>query len=138
MRLRERRNHDEIEVNLTPLIDVVFLLLIFFVLTTTFEKEARLHIELPKASSGEQSPLQKPAEIIIDADGTIELLGSAELGSPEVDWYSALKARAATQQDLAIVVRADRQTPHGAVVTVMDGARQLNLLNLSIITERTH
>lgn len=133
MRLRERRRNDEIEVNLTPLIDVVFLLLIFFVLTTTFEKEARLKIELPESVSGEQSPLQEPAEIVIDAEGGIELLDH-----PESDWYSALKARAATDHDFAIVVRADRDTPHGAVVTVMDGARQLNLLNLSIVTERSH
>lgn len=132
MRLRDRRRNDEIEVNLTPLIDVVFLLLIFFMLTTTFEKEARLNIQLPSASSGEQHPTPtKPAEITISATGEIQLTGAE--GEP---WRAALQQRASSDPETPIILRADRETPHHAVVEVMDGVRILNLFNLSIMTEQ--
>ena len=128
MKLREREHGTDFEVNLTPLIDVVFLLLIFFVLTTTFQKEARLQIDLPTSSSSEQMPLKNPLEIAIDATGLI-LVGG------EPDWKLRLQQDSAKPVPAPIVLREDRQTPHGSVVEVMNQARTLNLLNLSILTE---
>ncbi|MBT7308814.1 MAG: biopolymer transporter ExbD [Gammaproteobacteria bacterium] len=124
MRLREQ-HPDEVEVNIAPLIDVVFLLLIFFMLTTTFEKEARLTIDLPAAESPPQQPLEQPTEITIDAGGTIY----------PAQWRAALQQLSTLPGEHPLLLRADRQAPHGAVVEVMDRARQLHLLNLSIVTE---
>lgn len=131
MKLRERTHDADFEVNLTPLIDVVFLLLIFFVLTTTFQKEAQLLVDLPGANSAEPQPLQQQVEIVVDQEGTITLQGSDHL-----DWYSVLKGRLQQEPGLNLVVRADRLAPHGSVVIVMDAARQLHLTNLSIVTEQ--
>ena len=129
MKLREREHGADFEVNLTPLIDVVFLLLIFFVLTTTFEKEAQLKVELPTASSAENHKLKDPIEIAIDASGKIQLQDGES-------WQQRLREESAQPQPAPITLRADRQAPHGTVVEVMDLARQLRLLNFSIITER--
>jgi biopolymer transport protein ExbD len=131
MKLRERTHDADFEVNLTPLIDVVFLLLIFFVLTTTFQKEARLQVDLPGAASGESQPLQQMVEVVVDPQGRIQLQGS-----DHPDWYSVLKGRLQQHPELSLVVRADRLAPHGAVVVVMDAARQLKLTKLSIVTEQ--
>ncbi len=131
MKLRERTHDADFEVNLTPLIDVVFLLLIFFVLTTTFQKEAQLLVDLPGSSSGESQTLQQQVEIVVDQEGGIMLQGS-----DHEDWYSQLKERLQHDPALKLVVRADRLAPHGSVVIVMDAARMLQLDNLSIVTEQ--
>ena len=131
MKLRERTHDADFEVNLTPLIDVGFLLLLFSVLTTTFQKEARLQVDLPGAGSGEVQPLQQQVEIVVDREGRIQLQGGEHN-----DWYRLLKEALQQNPDLSLVVRADRLAPHGAVVIVMDAARQLQLNNLSIVTEQ--
>ncbi len=129
MKLRERSHDADFEVNLTPLIDVVFLLLIFFVLTTTFQKESRLQVDLPVAGSGEPAGVEETLEIVVNQAGEIALQGD------EVGWLGRLKSRVAENPELSLVVRADRLAPHGSVVIVMDAARHLQLQHLSIVTE---
>ncbi len=130
MKLQERKS-EELDVNMTPLIDVVFLLLIFFVLTTTFQKEARLKVDLPSSSAAEQNTLQEPIEITISSEGEIMLQGSG-------DWRAQLQQFAEGGSEHQLVIRADSNSPHGAVVQVMDAAQQFGIINLSIATESTH
>lgn len=129
MRLQDRKS-EGVDVNMTPLIDVVFLLLIFFVLTTTFQKEARLRVELPSTSAADRSMPRHPIEITVDATGKI-LMQGAEDG----EWKNRLSAVATDGGERSLIIRADQQAPHGSVMKVMDVAQQLGILNLSIASE---
>lgn len=132
MNLRPRRP-EEPEIGLTPLIDVVFLLLIFFMVTTTFRKESVFDITLPQAAR--QPTEQRPALVVsIDAGGRYAV---NDLALPDTD-PASLRARltelAATEQRPVLEIRADASTPHQAVVTVLDVAGQLGLQRIAIAT----
>lgn len=125
---------DEIDLNLTPLIDVVFLLLIFFMVSTTFEKTSKLKIDLPEASpKAEQQPAKKIV-IGIDARGNY-YINERQLVNTQLKTIKlALMKVAGNRKDIPIVLRADARTPHQAVVTAMDAASQVGLTRLSIST----
>ena len=136
MNLRRQRA-DEPDINLTPLIDVVFLLLIFFMVSTTFKRDAELAVELPEASAEPAAREQNILELVIDAQGRY-FLGDKELINRKLETVKqALAEAAGDQRDRPLVVRADAQTPHQAVVTAMDAAGQLGFKRLSIATVRT-
>lgn len=136
MKLATRRG-EEPEVNLTSLIDVVFLLLIFFMVSTTFERQAALRIDLPEASAVEQQVDQpEKLELVIDSAGRM-YLNDRQLVDPEPATIRAALAEAAGQdRSLPVIIRADAQTPHHFVVTAMDVTGQLGFTRLSIATER--
>ena len=136
MKLRQSKEQD-IEINLTSLIDVVFLLLIFFMISTTFERQASLKIDLPEASA-EAEPQETPErlELVIDPEGRIYLNDSQLVDSTVATIRAALEQTAGESRDLPIVIRADAQTPHHYVVPVMDVSGQLGFTRLSIATER--
>ena len=119
----QQHKRDDLDVNITPLIDIVFLLLIFFMVSTTFERESEIDITLPEAvvDAGEQSN-NEPIEITISADGTFFAveLQRASGGNP----------------DPVIVINADANATHQAVVSVMDAARQLGFIHLSFATSQ--
>ncbi len=121
-------------INITSLIDVVFILLIFFMVTTTFQREADLAIHLPRASNEPEAPKNLPMEIVINAHGQF-YVGGQELVNNQIDTVKrALQKVAIGQKDKPLVVRADARTPHQYVVTAMDAAAQLGLVRLSIAT----
>lgn len=127
MNLRPRRL-DNPEINLAPLIDVVFLLLIFFMVSTTFKDDARLEIALPEAQ-GEAAPAEEPSLITI----TIDRQGGFWVDDREVvdqeltTLRRALSGVVGERRDLPVLIKADAQTPHQAVMTAMDAASQLGL-----------
>ncbi len=121
------------DVNLTPLIDVVFLLLIFFMVSTTFSQDAKLTIDLPEASAKPENKQQKHLALTIDAKGAYYLNGKALVNRQLQTLKSALRAAAAGETP-PIIVTADANTPHQAVITVMDAASQLGLVRLSFAT----
>lgn len=133
MRWRTSRR-DDLEVNLTPLIDVVFLLLIFFMVSTSFNRESEIQINLPEASAKPQEAKEQPIEISIDASGRFfvnrELLVNTQVATLRL----ALQKVAAGRNNVPLVISADATTPHQAVVTAMDAARQAGLTSLSIAT----
>lgn len=137
MNLRPRAQED-VSVDLTSLIDVVFLLLIFFMVSTTFEQPAALKVDLPEASAVERQPeIPNRLELVIAADGRM-YLNDQELVDDRVETIKAAFAQqAGDDRSLPLILRADRETPHHFVVTVMDVAAQLGFVNLSIATERT-
>jgi biopolymer transport protein ExbD len=133
------KNHvkEDPTVDLTSLIDVVFLLLIFFMVSTTFERESVLKVDLPEASAvAEREELPDSLELIIDAQGRMYLNDQRLIDSEERTIRAAIEQLAGDNRDLPMILRADRETPHHFVVTAMDVAAQLGFLNLSIATDR--
>ncbi len=123
------------DINLTPLIDVVFLLLIFFMVSTTFRKESDLRVDLPEAS--QQQPIedqQTPLEVMVDAVGGYRVNGRPLLNNQPDTLKRALTAAAASDREQTFIIRADANTPHQAVVTVMDIAGQMGFRRLAIAT----
>ena len=131
----EEQHREEPEISMTALIDVVFLLLIFFMVSTTFERFSQLRVDLPKASSDAVQTVEPDTiEIIIDASGRF-FIGPNELIDNQPGTLRKELARAAGQRrDLLITIRADARTPHQAVVTAMDAAGRLGFTNLRIVT----
>ena len=130
------RDPDTPDINLTPLIDVVFLMLVFFVVTTTFTEDRALQVTLPTADGG--APMDTgPVVVRISADGQVAVDGVVV---PDIRnglrpaLVAALAGRTANPGQL--VVRADRMVRHGLVTRVMDQAGQLGLSSVSIATTR--
>jgi len=131
----ERR--EDIDLNLTPLIDVVFLLLIFFMVSTTFEKTSKLKIDLPEASAQATQQVNKKIVIGIDVKGRYYINDRQLVNTQLKTLKLALLKIAGDNKEVPIVLRADAKTPHQAVVRAMDAASQLGLTRLSISTLET-
>ena len=138
MNLRPGHKEENVEVNLTPLIDVVFLLLIFFMVTTTFDRHAKLKVSLPEASTKATQQHNEPLILSIDAKGNY-FLNDRQLINRQLDTLKqaitkVLNSANTNFSDASLVLRADANTPHQAVVRAMDAASQLGLSRLSIAT----
>lgn len=129
---RQTRNNDEI--NLTPLIDVVFLLLIFFMVSTSFTKETHLKVDLPQASGEPGSELPEQIEILIARDGAYAINGRALINTKTETLKTELDRIANGNNKLPLVITADAKTSHQFVVRVMDVAGQLGFVNLRMTT----
>ena len=138
-----RSFQEEVTINLTPLIDIVFLLLIFFMVSTTFSKESQLRIRLPDASPDSEVE-QRPSRLVvaITKSGDYSIRGPNEstghhLLSRERSVLAEAMAKGAQGTDeLVVVIRADRKTPHEAVVRVMDVARKLGLVRITFANQK--
>lgn len=137
------REEDDVQINLTPLIDVVFLLLIFFMVSTTFSKESELRIQLPESSDRPVEARQDAVlEIQIGAAGEYAVKGPGDdaarplLGSDRQALYRALAAAGGNRTELVTVIRADRRTPHEAVVRAMDMVRRLGYTDITFATQK--
>jgi biopolymer transport protein ExbD len=129
-------SEDEPEINLTPLIDVVFLLLIFFMVSTTFEHQSRIKIELPEATAEPTEQEEEPLEIIIDAQG-LYFIGDEQVVNTRLKTLKAAISKAAgARQGMPVIIRADAKTPHQAVVTALDATSQLGLTHISLATSK--
>jgi len=120
------------DVNLTPLIDVVFLLLIFFMVSTTFKKETSIKVDLPEATAKPVKNQKKAFELVIDSKGRYFIKNKALVNQELKTLKRILIKNLGRHSKQPFVIRADNKAPHGSVVTVMDAARQLGILNLSI------
>lgn len=130
----QRHQADEINVNLTPLIDVVFLLLIFFMVSTTFTRETQLEVNLPQASNSEEVTQQATLEVMITAEGEYRVNGEALINAQARTLKMALAKTAQDDFSQPLTISADARTPHQAVVTAMDVAGSLGFSKLSITT----
>ena len=128
------RARQEVEVNLTPLIDVVFLLLIFFMVSTTFTKETHLSIDLPEASSQSIRAKDLQIEILITQEGGFWVNGVALINRKQRTLRSAIDKVSKGDIAIPMVITADSASPHQSVVTAMDVADQLGFSRLSITT----
>jgi len=128
---------DEPDVNLTPLIDVVFLLLIFFMVSTTFEHQSRIQVELPEASAEPTTPESESLEIIVDAQGRYFIGDEQVVNTRLKTLKGAITKVLGDRTDMPVIVRADASSPHQSVVTVLDAASQLGLNRISLATTRS-
>ena len=133
MNLRPQRR-DDVELNITPLIDVVFLLLIFFMVSTTFDRESEINITLPEASEEYTEVEIDKIEISIDAEGRIYVNEQVLLNSQLNTIREALRNAAYDLDEPQILISADAEATHQAVVRVMDAARQLDLVKITFAT----
>ena len=130
-------DNDEPDVNLTPLIDVVFLLLIFFMVSTTFEHQSRIKIDLPEASAAPTSQEDESLEILIDAQGRYFIGDQQVVNTTAKTLKSAISKAVGEREGLAVIIRADATTPHQAVITALDVTSQLGLTHISLATSKT-
>jgi len=125
------------DINLTPLIDVVFLLLIFFMVSTTFEHTSQIELELPEASAeGEVQGPEKHIDIIIDKEGRFFVNEKAVAGTDLAALRHAILKTSDLEPNLPVTIYADAETPHQAVITAMDAASQLGYGKMSFATRR--
>ncbi|MCD8524120.1 MAG: biopolymer transporter ExbD [Saccharospirillaceae bacterium] len=132
----KRQNREAVDVNLTPLIDIVFLLLIFFMVSTTFTKENHLSIDLPEATAEASEAQPQAIEILISASGEYSINDQALINHQLDTLKRGLQKALADRQTAPVIITADAKTPHEAVVRAMDAAGQLGLVNLSITTRQ--
>jgi len=133
MNLRKFRR-EEMSVNLTPLIDVVFLLLIFFMVTTTFREESEIEIDLPQASNQPVEQVGNPLEVVIDRDGRFYIDQKLVINTQLDTLKRALRKAKGDRKNPSVIISADANSPHQSVVTAMDAARQIGLVRMSIAT----
>jgi len=131
--LKPRRTEDP-EINLTSLIDVVFLMLIFFMVSTTFENSSLLQLVLPSASQKAIEKPDTPLEILISAEGVYYVNGRELVNNEPKTLKRAIEVVVQGNTDMPFTIRADARTPHQSVVTAMDVASQIGLVRVSIAT----
>ena len=125
----------EVSINLTPLIDVVFLLLIFFMVSTSFSELTQLVVDLPEAE-GAPASTNTTLLLVVDVEGNMTLDG-APVPNDARGLSEALRQRLSGNTDIPVTLSADAKTPHQYVVTAIDVAAQLNITRLTIATENT-
>jgi biopolymer transport protein ExbD len=129
------RAREEPEVNLTSLIDVVLLLLIFFMVSTSFVREAEINLRLPEASAS--APIEAPAdalEITVTELGGYLVNGRPLVNSERRTLRAAIERLIGEERNIPVYIRADANATHQAVVTAMDVAGQLGFVNINIAT----
>jgi biopolymer transport protein ExbD len=131
-----RQRMAPVDVNLTPLIDVVFLLLIFFMVSTTFTKETHLSIDLPEAQGEASADVPDQIEILIDESGKYTINARALVDVRLATLKAAIRQVSEGDTSMPMVITADAQTPHEAVVRAMDAAGQMGFVHLSITTRQ--
>lgn len=130
------RRRDDVEVNLTPLIDVVFLLLIFFMVSTTFNRESQLQVDLPEASSEPTEVPKEILEITVNVEGEYFINEQQVINTEPETLRRAIIQAVGDRRDMPVIVRSDARTPFQAVVTVMDVTGKLGMTQLSLATSQ--
>ena len=129
------RPRDEVELNMTSLIDVVLLLLIFFMLSTRFVDEGRLQIRLPEAGiAPDETTVRTSIEIEVTAQGGYRVNGRALVNNSPETLAAALGEEAGGNRAMPITVRADARAMHQSVVSAMDVAGRLGYRQINIAT----
>lgn len=126
------KRRDDLDINLTPLIDVVFLLLIFFMVSTTFDKKSEIQIDLPTAD-GKPIPKEKfVVEISIDSLGRY-FVNNRRLRDNNIATLKwAIRETVGSRKDSHIIINSDKDTSYQSVMTAMDAVRQLGMNKFSL------
>ena len=134
MKVGSRQDPDVPEINLIPLIDVLFCLILFLVLTTSFNQRAALKLQLPQAQAGVVPDAGTPLIVLVDVDGKFFVGNNEVLKTDVASLKEAIVRVAGDDRSRPVILRADGRTPHQAVVTAMDALGQLGFVKLSIAT----
>lgn len=135
MKFRRQKKVDN-NVNLTPLIDVVFLLLIFFMVSTTFTKESHLVLDLPEADGEVSETPLDGIEILIGKNGDYTINGKSLVNRQLKTLMKALEEVSLGNSELPLMITADANTSHQSVVTAMDAAGKMGFVHLKITTKQ--
>jgi biopolymer transport protein ExbD len=133
MRIRDRRADDVPEINLVPLIDVILVLIIFFVITTTFDARS-VQLELPRASGDRNEAQSKALNLLINAEGRYFVEDREALRTDVESLKRTIVEVAGDDRDRTVLVRADARTPWQAVVTAYDALAQLGFTRVANAT----
>lgn len=134
MRIGQDNSQDETHIDLVPLIDVILVLIIFFVVTTTFDARSTLQLELPKASEQPASEPLRGLSVLINADGRY-FVNDQEVLRTDIESLKLTLAEAAGEdRKQTVLLRADARTPYQAVVTAQDALGQLGFARIAIAT----
>ncbi len=135
MKFRRQKNNDS-GVNLTPLIDVVFLLLIFFMVSTTFTKETHLVVDLPEADGEIAETPKGTIDLLVNRNGNYSINGVALVNRKIETLMKGLKEVSRGDSQLPLIITADANASHQSVVTAMDAAGRLGFVHLKITTQK--
>jgi len=136
MKFRPLNSEEESNINLTPLIDVVFLLLIFFMVSTTFDTTSEIKIELPEASANKRPLQDDKITIMIDPRGFFYLNGKRLKNKKSDLLLLELHRLAGSNKQIPVVIQSDAKSPVQSMITAMDVVGQVGLPRLSIATTR--
>ena len=134
MNFRRGRAREEPEINLIPLIDVLFCLILFLVLTTSFNQRAALKLQLPQAQAGIVPDERPPLIVLVDVEGRFFVGNTEVTGKDVATLKSAIVQAAGSDRTQPVLLRADGRTPHQSVITAMDALGQLGFTRLSVAT----
>ncbi len=139
MKFRSNRREDEIDINVISMVDILFVLLLFFMLTTTFSHKAELKIELPTASNTATNTQTDKLELLIDGQGRYYINGREVLNNKPETLFQAMSQTLDEMQSAPppLVISADANVNYQAVVTAMDIAGRLGLTNFSMATKQS-
>ena len=135
MKFRPRAFREEPEINFIPLIDVLLVILIFLMVTTTYSRFAELQINLPTAEADRQADRTAQIDVVVDAQGRYLVNRKAVSFSNPVGFSSELKSASAGAKDPVIVITADANAPHQSVINIMEGARIAGFGKITFTTQ---
>ncbi len=136
MNFQRGRMREEPEINLIALIDVLMVILIFLMVTTTYSKFAELQINLPQATGEKSTTLTNEINIAVDASERYTI-NNAGIAFSDVDNFAqALRKAAGDQKEPTIIINADAKAPHQAVVNIMEAARIAGYSRITFTTSR--
>jgi biopolymer transport protein ExbD len=135
MNLRGNRTHDEPEINFIPLIDVLLVILIFLMVTTTYQRVAELQITLPEADADAAKQRPKEINVGIDAQGRYVIDKNVFTFSTVGALADLLRRSATDVKDPVIIINADANATHQSVIHVMEAARQAGLVHITFATQ---
>lgn len=135
MNFQRGKRHEDLEMNLVPLIDVLLVIIIFLVVSATFSRVSELQINLPTAEAN--TPEQKPTVITVGVDASGHyVVNDAMVSEPTVENISlALRKAAGSNKEPTIVINADANSTHQSVINVMEAARQAGYVHITFATQ---
>jgi biopolymer transport protein ExbD len=129
------RAKDEPEINLIPFIDVLLVVLIFLMLSTTYSKYTELQLKLPVADAEAQRDYPKEVIVAVSSDGRYAVQGTALAGRNVDALATAMGEAARAGKDTVVIITADAAAPHQSVITVMEAARRIGLSQITFATQ---
>ncbi|GAA4354743.1 biopolymer transporter ExbD [Kangiella marina] len=130
-----KKKKEDVQINLTPLIDVVFLLLIFFMVSTSFKKETKVSLTLPEANGETLDAPAQSIEVTVTKSGDIFVNGNG-LVNRNIETIKTAIKQSSTDNQTPVIISADAAAPYQAVITVMDAAGQAGFNNLTLPTQK--
>ena len=137
MNLRSIRSRDEPEINFIPLIDVLLVILIFLMVTTTYQRVAELQITLPEADADPVKQRPKEINVGVDAQGRYVIDKVIFTFTTPAAFAEALKRAAGNEREPVVIINADASATHQSVIHVMEAARQAGLIHITFATQST-